>query len=137
MRAVIPVKPTKSLNTMATSSQAVGDDPLAAVQPVDDRLWQDVQEQLVRSRTLGLELAHHPVEHAGVRVADRLDLLEGHLELAHAADQPGVLAAKRVRRRARVCVRWVAHVPRSTVTNVSLRKLLVASPRIGPTSPAQ
>ena len=91
----------------------------------------------MRSRPLGLELAHHPVEHAGIRVADRLDLLEGRLELAHPADQPGVLAAEPVRRPARVCVRGVAHVPRSTVTNVSLRKLLVAFPRIGPTSPAQ
>ena len=72
---------------------------------------------------------------AGVRVADLLDLLEGRLQLTDAPGQPGVLLAEALGRWLGSASERVAHVPEEHVTNVSLRKRLVATPRIGPISP--
>jgi len=117
----------------------IGDEALAGVEPVDDRLGQHVQEEAVGLRPLGLELAHEPVHEPRVRVPDLLDVLEHALEARDSLREARVVLADRLggegrlRRDARAGL--VGHVPSRSVTNVSWRKRLVSAPLIGPTSP--
>ncbi len=119
-RAEISVNPTKSLNTTATSSYRSAISSLAGVQPLDDRLGQDVEQQRSRPCLLDLELATDPVEESQVGVADGLDVLELCLESPDPAPQLEDFLLERLGRRIRGR-RIVVHVPRRRVTNVSLK----------------
>ena len=110
---------------------AVGDQALPSIEPHDDRLGQDVAEQISRPGPFPIEVVHHPVEELGVRVPHGLGRREGVLELIDAASEPRVLSDQIA------LAGGLAHEPRRTVTNVSLRKRLVVPPPIGAISPAQ
>lgn len=114
---------------------AVGDGRLARVEPVDDRLGQDVAEQVVGALSLGVQLAPQPFEQARVRVADLLDLAEGLLDPPHAPREASVLLANVVGAALGIGAGLVGHVPRRSVVKVSLKNRLEPVPRTGPISP--
>ncbi len=116
---------------------AIGDEPLARVEPVDDRLGQDVEQEVVRASPFSVELAPDPVEQPRVGVADLLDLAQRGLDPPDAPGQASVLLAEIVGESPGVGGWLVGHVPRSRVVNVSLKYRLEAVPRTGPISPKQ
>ncbi len=115
----------------------IGDQPLARPEPVDDRLRQDVEQEVVRSFPFDLELVPDPVEQPRVGVADLLDLAQGGLDPGHAPSQASVLPAEIVGAALGIDGGLVRHVPRSSVVKVSLKYRLEVVPRIGPISPKQ
>ena len=75
--------------------EAIGDQALAAVEPIDDRLRQDVQQEFTRPTTLDVQLGHDPVEEAGVARPRKLDLAERGLELPNPTGQADRLLPER------------------------------------------
>ena len=115
------MNPTKSLKITATSSWRSAISRLARPEPVDDRLRQDVEQEVVRASPFGVELAPDPVEQPRVGVADLLDLAQRGLDPRDAPGQASVLLPEIVDARLGVDGRLVRHVPRRRVMNVSLK----------------
>ena len=116
---------------------AIGDRRLARTEPIDDRLRQDVAQEVVRTPSLDVELVADPREQPPVGVADLLDVAEQGLDPGDSTCEASVLLPEIVGARLGVDDRLVGHVPRSRVVKVSLRYRLEAVPRTGPISPLQ
>ena len=100
---------------------SVGDQLLAAIEPLDDRLGEDVEQKRMRARLLDGQLVVDAVERLRVRVAVGIDLFELVLEPPDPPSEAGDLPVQRLGRDVCPEIRVVAHVPSSSVTNVSLK----------------